>query len=126
MSTAHLADSLADEMEVVLETRAGPDGPRHATIIWVVVIDERAYVRTVNGPASRWYREALAHPDCALIAAGERFPVTVVAVDDTATVDAVSAAYLAKYAGDRSARLMVKPEVLGTTLELRPGVPFES
>ena len=121
-----LVGRLADEMEIVLETRAGPVGPRHATIIWTVVVDDRAYVRTVNGPGSRWYREALAQPDCAVIAAGERLPVAVMPVDDPATIDAVSAAYLTKYAGDPSTPLMVEFAVLPTTLELRPGVPFES
>jgi len=126
MSHHDLVGRLADEMEIVLETQAGPDGPRHATIIWAVVVGDRAYIRTVNGPGSRWYREALAHPACTVIAAGDRFPVQAIVADEPATVAEVSNGYLVKYAGDSSTPLMVLPEVVHTTLELRPGVPFET
>ena len=104
---------IVGEVEVEIET-----GPGHRTIIWVVAVGERAFVRTVYGPNSRWYREALAEP-CAVIANRSRIPIGVAPVTDPALIDAVSAAYEAKYAGDPSTPLMVLPGVLGTTLELR-------
>ncbi|MGZ6271853.1 MAG: DUF2255 family protein, partial [Candidatus Limnocylindrales bacterium] len=66
------ADVLAactDEIEIeVVTTR--PDGTLRRTVVWPVVEDDVAYLRSYRGPAGKWYQEALAHPDAALAVGG--------------------------------------------------------
>ena len=114
-------ERMASTREVRIETRRAPDGPVHRTIIWVVVHDGRAFVRTFRGAGSRWYREALGDQDCALLIGRDRFPLQLVSMTDPAVVDAVSRGFWAKYPRSKSTAAMVREEVLGTTLELLPG-----
>jgi hypothetical protein len=114
-------ERLRTTREVRIETRRPPDGPVHRTIIWVVVDDDgRAYIRTYRGARSRWYREALAAPECTLWVGDEALPVRVVTATDPAQIAAVSRGFEAKYARSQSTSAMVRDEVLDTTLELRP------
>jgi hypothetical protein len=122
------ADALAllrNAEEVDIETRPAPDVPPHRTTIWVVVDDrDRAFIRTYRGPASRWYREATAAPDVALLVDGVRIEVTLEPADDADRVEACSRALRAKYAGANGLAGMLARENLPTTLELHP-VPQE-
>ena len=111
--------ALGDAVEIRIETQA-PDGPVHKTIIWVVVVDGRAFIRSYRGPGARWYREALANPAVAAHVGDRRLAATAIRADDPDTIERVSAAMLKKYAGDPAARSMVKDEVLETTLRLEP------
>ena len=112
---------LRDAEEVRIETRRGTEGPIHRTIIWVVVDDhDRVLVRTYLGPGSRWYREALANPDCGLWLGREMLPVRAERAEDPDRVEAASLGFTTKYAGQPSMRAMVRTEVLPTTLELLP------
>jgi hypothetical protein len=111
-------ERLRTEREVRIETRRPPDGPVHKTIIWVVVDNGRAYVRTYLGARSRWYREAMAAPNCTLWLGKEAVPVRVVPATDPAQVEAVSRGFEAKYPRSQSTAAMVRDEVLETTLEL--------
>ena len=96
---------LRETQEVDIETRPAPDVPPHRTTIWVVVApDDRAFIRTYRGPASRWFREATASAQVALLADGQRIEVRVEPATDAASVDACSAALRAKYAPARAAR----------------------
>ena len=113
-------ERMASAKEVRIETRRPPGGAVHRTIIWLVVDDGHAYVRTYRGAGSRWYREALVDPDCALLMGRDRFPVRVVSVTDPVVVEAVSRGFWDKYPRSRSTAAMVRDEVLGTTLELLP------
>lgn len=113
-------ERLRTQREVRIETRAGPDKPVHRTIIWVVVDGDRAFVRTYLGARSRWYREALAQPDCTLWTGGEGVPVRLVTASEPAVIEAVSRGFEAKYARSSSTPAMVRDEVLDTTLELLP------
>jgi hypothetical protein len=113
-------ERLETTKEVRIETRRPPDGPVHRTIIWVVVDGERAYVRTYLGAGSRWYREALAAPDCTLWLGRDAVPVRVVPATDPEQIAAVSRGFEAKYPRSQSTSAMVRDEVLGTTLELLP------
>jgi len=115
-----ILDQLRTTREVRIETRRAPDAPAHRTIIWVVVEGDRAFVRTYLGARSRWYREALAEPDCTLWLGKEALPVRVVDATQPDVVAAVSRAFEAKYARSSSTPAMVRDEVLGTTLELLP------
>ena len=112
-------DLLARTEEVEIETRSAA-GTVHRTIIWIVVDDRRAFVRSVNGATARWYREATGDPSVAIHVAGERIPASVVDATDTDSVARTSAGLERKYAGDPSLPSMLREEVLGTTLRLDP------
>ena len=110
-----------DEEEVRIETSRGPDAPTHRTIIWIVVDDrDRVLVRSVRGERGRWYREALANPDCTVWIGRDAIPVRAEPASDEARVAATTAALEQKYAADPAVRTMVRPDVLETTFELRP------
>jgi hypothetical protein len=113
-------DLLRAEREVRIETRAGPEAPVHKTIIWVVVDGDRAFIRTYRGARSRWYREALAEPDCTLWVGSTGLPVRVVVNVEPEVVAAVSRGFETKYSRSSSTPWMLRDEVLDTTLELLP------
>lgn len=110
---------LARTAEVDIETHAA-DGTRHHTIIWVVVVDGVAYVRSYRGPTARWYREVVADPAGAIVADGRRIEVRAVPATDDASVAACSRGLEAKYAGDPATPAMVSAPNLPTTLRLEP------
>lgn len=112
-------DLLARTAEVDIETHAA-DGTPHRTIIWVVVVDGIAYIRSYRGPTARWFREIVADPDAAVIADGRRTEVRAVPAVDDASVAACSRGLEAKYAGDPATPAMVAHAVLPTTLRLEP------
>jgi hypothetical protein len=113
---------LRETREVDIETRPAPDVPPHRTTIWVVVdTQDRAFIRTYRGAGSRWYREATASGQVALLADGQRIEVLVSPAGDPGSVEACSEAFRAKYrTSGASLAAMLVPEVLGTTLELLP------
>jgi hypothetical protein len=116
-----LRDRLRDELRVRIETRPKSDGPVHRTIIWVVVDDAgRVLVRSWQGATARWYREAIAGNEVALIVGRERLPVTVERAADPERVAACSSELERKYAGDPAMPSMLRAEILDTTLELSP------
>ena len=113
--------TLAGAREIRLETTS-LDGTRtHLTTIWVVTDREQVFVRSVRGPAGRWYREVRQRPSAIVHVAGLHVPVRAEPVTDAPTVQAVSHAIEAKY-GRRSAstRSMLQPHTLPTTLRLDP------
>ena len=105
--------------EIEIETRAR-DGQTHRTIIWVVVDDGAAFVRSYRGPTARWYREALANPAVALHVAGRRLAATAVPATDPDSIARTSNALTVKYAAEPATPAMVAPDVLHTTLRLVP------
>jgi hypothetical protein len=108
--------SRADEVDI--ETRS-PKGTVHAVPIWVVVDGDDVFIRAVNGPTSRWYREIVAGPG-ALVVNGKRIPVRAVAAADSASVKRTSDGYRKKYRKGSSLDSMLVPLVLPTTLRLEP------
>jgi hypothetical protein len=114
-----ILDLLARTGEVDIETHAA-DGTVHRTIIWVVVTDGIAHIRSYRGATARWYREITADPLGAILAADRRIEVRAVPATDDASVDACSRGFWAKYPGDPATRSMVAPAVLDTTLRLEP------
>lgn len=92
----------------------------HSTIIWVVVDSrDRVLIRSYLGPSARWYREALAHPDCGIQAADRLLEVRAVAAGDQERVASCSAELRVKYADHGSMPIMLRRH-LHTTLELLP------
>ena len=113
---------LDDTQEVRIETRRDGDSPEHRTIMWVVVVQDEVFVRSVSGAKGRWYREISSNPEGALHVEEDRIPVRAAPATDEATVDAVSAAFRSKYqqSSPASTEAMVRPETLPTTLKLAP------
>lgn len=119
------ADTLAqwrDTDEIEIETTRGGDAPVHRTVIWIVADDTTAYVRSVRGPAGRWYREMRGNPHGAVHAGGRRVAVAAEVVDDAATIAHVSELirqkYERKWPGPTAS--MLRAETLPTTLRLSP------
>jgi hypothetical protein len=113
--------TLAGAREIRLET-SSIDGTRtHLTTIWVVTDRDQVFVRSVRGPAGRWFREVRHRPSAILHAAGLRIPVRAELVGDAVTVQRVSDAIATKY-GPRSGstKAMLQPHTLPTTLRLDP------
>lgn len=106
-----------------IETSRGPDRPVHETIIWVVVDeDDRVFVRSEYGERGRWYRELLANPAGAVHVGSMRIPVRAEHAADPDRVAACSRGLPAKYKTSRgSLAMMLRDEILESTLELRPG-----
>ena len=66
-------DRLASAKEIRVETRSQA-GEVHKTIVWPLVRDGVVYLRSYKGPGGRWYREALAEPEIALLFDSRRLP----------------------------------------------------
>jgi len=107
-------------VEVKIET-AAEGAALHRTIIWVVVDEgDRVFVRSVRGPAGRWYREALRQPACALVVGEARIQVEASPAADPEQAAACSRALRSKYAMDGSLAAMLREATLPTTLRLLP------
>lgn len=102
--------------EVRVETRS-PDSTTK-TIIWIVVIDDEVYVRSVNGEEGRWYQRARSNPLVAIHAEGEPIEFEAVHVDDPEEIEAVSDALRDKYPAGGSVDRMTHASVIDTTLRL--------
>ena len=105
--------------EIDIETRSAT-GRTHRTTIWVVVVDNDVYVRSVRGRSGRWYREITANPQGAVYVDGRRLSVRAIPITDPATIARVSNAYLQKYRNSPFVNNMVREETLPTTLRLEP------
>ena len=115
-------DALDRTEEVHIETRRDASSPGRETVIWAVVVDGEAFVRSVRGAKGRWYREASSNPDVTLRVGDRRVPVRAVPETDARTIEGVSEAirekYGASFPGPTAA--MLREEVLETTLRLIP------
>ena len=112
-------DLLATVKEIRVETRSAA-GEVHKTIVWPLVRDGVVYLRSYKGPTGRWYREALADPEIALLFDRRRLPARAVPATDHASVEACSEALREKYRRSYSLEAMLDPDVLPTTLRIEP------
>jgi hypothetical protein len=112
-------DLLARTREIRVETRS-ESGDVHRAIVWPLVHDGIVYLRSYRGPGGRWYREALADPNIALLFDRRRLPARAVPASDAASVEACSAALRDKYRRSYSLEAMLAPAVLPTTLRIKP------
>ncbi|MFJ1806746.1 MULTISPECIES: DUF2255 family protein [unclassified Streptomyces] len=94
--TDHELDSIehAEELQIASLRRGGELGSRRT--IWVVRVGDGIYVRSVNGPASAWFRGTRARHEGRVEAGGVERDVTFEDVDGEIN-DAVDAAYRTKY-----------------------------
>ena len=106
--------------EIQIETSRGDGGPVHRTVIWIVVDGDNVYVRSVRGPAGRWYRELRANPHGAVHAGGRRVAVEAEPVTDPASnarvSDMLREKYQKRWPGPTAG--MLREEVLPTTFRL--------
>ena len=112
-------DLLATTKEIRVETRSAA-GEVHRTIVWPLVREGVVYLRAYKGPSGRWYREAVADPEIALLFDRRRIPARAVSATDPASVEACSEALRAKYRRSYSLAAMLAPSVLPTTLRIEP------
>lgn len=112
-----MLDALRRDNEVRIRISAQPD---RGVIIWIVVVGDAAFVRSLRGPKGKWYVAARADGRASLEVGERLIPVRVTQVADAATIEAVSQAFLSKYASSPYAKAMVAPDILPTTLRLDP------
>ncbi len=110
-----------DETKVVdIETRS-QKGTHHSVPIWIVVVADVPYVRSVRGPTGRWYRELLARREGAVVAGGQRVAVRATHDRSANAIADVSAALRRKYrSSGASLAAMLRTGVLDTTVRLEP------
>ena len=114
-----LLNQLNSREEIDIETRSATGRP-HRITVWVVVVDNNVYVRSVRGRSGRWYQEITANPQGAIYVDGQRISVRAIPVTDPATIARVSNAYLQKYRGSPFVNGLLREETLPTTLRLEP------
>jgi hypothetical protein len=112
-------ERLARAEEIEIETQP-PDGPVHRTVIWIVVDDDEAFIRSVRGKAGRWYREATANPAVAIHVDGRRLPATAIPATDPDSIERTNKALRQKYDRVPGLEPMLKPTVFDTTLRVEP------
>jgi len=107
---------LGDLREVAIRTEKHPDD---AVTIWAVVADDELFVRSVRGGKGRWYRDLAAGGRATLEWVGRRLEVQASPVSDADAIERASREYLRKYQPSPYAPMMVRAEVLPTTLRLK-------
>lgn len=112
--------ALSDTEEIEIETRSLADAQAHRTIIWVMTDGADAFVRSVRGPAGRWYREAVADPRVVVRAGGRTLEALVVPAADGDSVARTNAGLERKYRGVDGFDEMLVADTFPTTLRLEP------
>jgi hypothetical protein len=123
MSAAFAADVLKrfDETKVVEIETVSPKGTKHSVKIWIVIVDGVPFVRSVRGPAGRWYRELLARGEGAIVAGPKRTKVKAKHDRTKAAIEGTSDALRRKYkTSGASLASMLRADVLDTTVRLEP------
>jgi hypothetical protein len=106
------------EVEIETSTKAGN---ALRTIIWIVVVDDVPYVRSVRGARGKWFRRLLARKTGAIHVGRRRVAVRATRVTGTSVNAKVSDAISAKYRTSKaSVAAMVRRDVLATTARLEP------
>ena len=107
-----------------LRIRAGT-GPHRFIGIWVVVVNDRVFVRSWSVKPGGWYRTFLEEPHGTVQIADREIAVRAVRTRDKRVRNAVDRAYLDKYntpGAIKYARDLESAQSRATTLELRPPI----
>ncbi|MGA2839781.1 MAG: DUF2255 family protein [Steroidobacteraceae bacterium] len=105
------------EIEILREDTQEP----HRATLWVVVVGNDAYVRSVNGADAHWYQHLIGKLTGTIHANDKHIPIRAVPVDDAEMRVQVSEAYQRKYVlYPQDVAWIVGPEVQRTTLRLEP------
>ena len=106
----------------ILGVRSGSD--HRFTGIWVVVVDDRVFVRSWNDKPTGWYRAFLAEPLGVIQApGGSEIPVRAKKVRGERLLDSIDAGYAEKYhtpASQKWVRGFREDPRRATTLEFTP------
>lgn len=105
-----------------LRIRAG-NGPHRFIGIWVVVVDDRVFIRSWSVKPTGWYKTFLKEPEGAIQVKGEEIRVRAVRATSKKLRDAIDRAYLEKYSTPGSlkyARDLGSAKSQATTIELIP------
>jgi hypothetical protein len=105
-----------------LRIRAG-DGPHRFIGIWVVVVEDRVFVRSWSLKRNGWWRTLLDDPRGAIEVGGREIKVRAVFTKSERLMDAIDEAYLATYNTPGSlkyARDLGRAKSRATTTELVP------
>lgn len=117
---ALVVEAFRAKHEVEIET-SSPAGEVHRVIIWIVVVSDVPYVRSVRGGKGRWWRELVRTGVGAIHVGPRRIPIRARRVTDAAENARVSRAIEQKYTRPvQSVKAMVRDEVLATTARLEP------
>ncbi|HEY6430947.1 MAG TPA: DUF2255 family protein [Acetobacteraceae bacterium] len=108
--------AISAQQEIGIRTTRQPDKP---VTIWVVVTGDEVFIRSFQAAKGRWYRSVAADGLATLEIDGQQVPVRATPAD-TAAIDRVSTAFLAKYGSSPYAKEMVRSETLPTTLRVEP------
>jgi len=109
--------TLRDLHEVRIRTEKHP---KSAVVIWVLVADDKVFVRSWLGNKGRWYRDLAVGGPATLEFAGRRLEVQAIPVSEPGAIDRASREFLQKYRTSSHAQEMVCSEILPTTLRLEP------
>ena len=103
------------------ERRGENVGPRRTTI-WLVVVDDLPYVRSIFGDRGRWFADLRLEPHGAVHVGAQRIPIRAELVDpaESAVLDAVSAEFSRKYESDPDLAGVLTPVAIDATLRLLP------
>ena len=109
----------------ILGIKAG-SAPHRIIGIWVVVVEERVFVRSWSLKPRSWYRTFLEEPRGIMEVQGKQFRVRAVSTRSERLKDAVSRAYREKYDTPGSVKYALdlgRPKSRATTTELVPLSP---
>jgi hypothetical protein len=123
MTSPRFAKPLLEEFAKakILGVRAGTE--HRYTGVWVVVVEDRVFVRSWNDKPTGWYRAFVAEPDGSVQLAGREIAVRAVRTRSERLRDAVTRAYAVKYntkASEKWVRGFAEAARAKATLELRP------
>jgi hypothetical protein len=123
--TAWTSDELkriANEDELQIASLRGDGTLRKFTTIWVVMVGDELYVRSVYGRGSDWFRGVQTRRAGHIRAGGVTRDVTFVEETDPALNDAIDFHYRAKYARYAASIIaaITSPEARSATLRLVP------
>ena len=111
----------AEEIEIETCTEQSETGQPQRAVLWVVVVSDDVYVRSVNGEQGHWYQHLTANPAGVIYADDRRMPVHAAPVSDKEVQLQVSDAYLRKYGQyPQDVAWIIDTAILATTLRLEP------
>ncbi|MDT5003266.1 MAG: hypothetical protein QOJ24_442 [Mycobacterium sp.] len=109
----------AQEMRIAGRRRDG--SLRKPVIVWMVLIGDDLYTRSVNGAGAAWFRGTRVRHQGHISAGGVDVDVDFLDVDEDAIDDAVDAAYRSKYEQYPSpVAAITSPPARATTLKFVP------
>lgn len=95
---------------------------RNPVTIWVVLVGDELYVRSVNGRTSAWFRGVQTRQEGRIQAGGVTKAVTFVEETDAAINDQIDAAYRTKYRryAANIINSIISPQARAATIRLVP------